>query len=467
MAASLIGRHFFIQSRNRRTLTLKSRLKYSSAVQAVSNEDVESLYPPVKPRFPPGNWTSMTEEEAWTRYEAMQEMTAVPTVKERLEKLTKKQMRAYRFPVNNKSVRVLEFQKNVTKSHLIKGLPTVYDSLQVDSLILEKIKPYIIEVLLLEKERLFRSRFRDIHRDSLILRNLIQTLLPLLYEHNTALRTSQVDEEVDIKGFWDRSGFKRVMWYDPEMERPKEFRIKYANDVRFQTAHVCDVSIRTENPLKEFLPIDDELCINEEFPVLEYHPKVFGTSKTDREKSQLTPGYNLGDPCEFGLVSFHNTVWLDYQRRKYGDAVTEEMRQGMGLTASFTWLLAQAYSQGFNSLLDVTYPMTTQTVLSDGQKMSFFAYQLNTIDMLKNNMANPRQNICWYTDETQLYEKIEDGKVIGFNDETCETLLKFLLMKPERRNINMKPTLPAESSDILSETEFISRNPLDLSTETN
>ncbi|ESP00589.1 hypothetical protein LOTGIDRAFT_98700, partial [Lottia gigantea] len=123
--------------------------------------------------------------------------------------------------------------------------------------------------------------------------------------------------------------------------------------------------------------------------------------------------------------------------RKFSSEVIEDMKLGFAVANSFTWLLGQAYYQGFHHLCDITYPLATQTVLTDGKAFSFYAYQLNTIELGKQNNCNPYQNICWHKKEQNLYEKVEDGKVIGLNDNVCELILKVLLRKTQNRGINM------------------------------
>lgn len=55
---------------------------------------------------------------------------------------------------------------------------------------------------------------------------------------------------------------------------------------------------------------------------------------------------------------------------------------------------------------------------------------------------NPKRNICWATDELNLFENIVDGKIIGFNDDVVAKLVKFYANAPEERlGINMSPYL--------------------------
>lgn len=48
----------------------------------------------------------------------------------------------------------------------------------------------------------------------------------------------------------------------------------------------------------------------------------------------------------------------------------------------------------------------------------------------------------WKTSSTKLYERFENGKVVGFNDNLFKLLLKFFLIEPSNRNgINLSPNI--------------------------
>ena len=87
--------------------------------------------------------------------------------------------------------------------------------------------------------------------------------------------------------------------------------------------------------------------------------------------------------------------------------------------------------------------MTTQTIITDGQTWSFYAYQLNTTENHQDAFeTNEKVNTCWVTKEMKLYDEIDaDGKLIGFNGEVVKNLIQFYLNDPQERNIDMKPYL--------------------------
>ena len=108
-----------------------------------------------------------------------------------------------------------------------------------------------------------------------------------------------------------------------------------------------------------------------------------------------------------------------------------------GLTTLF-------FASGFNWLMDLTYPVTTQTIFTDGHWFQFLAYQLNTLRLWVDDDANTLRNLCWTTDRMPLYETIENGQLRGFNDDVLKLLLKFVVMEPRDRGIDLRPYLPQE-----------------------
>ena len=58
--------------------------------------------------------------------------------------------------------------------------------------------------------------------------------------------------------------------------------------------------------------------------------------------------------------------------------------------------------------------MVSQTVLTDGRIFVFGVYQLNTTETFyENPYENPKSNICWIKPSAPLFEKYENGKLIG------------------------------------------------------
>lgn len=109
----------------------------------------------------------------------------------------------------------------------------------------------------------------------------------------------------------------------------------------------------------------------------------------------------------------------------------------------FFYFLLHFLISGFSTFNDIIYPLVSQTILTNGQYWSFCVYQLNTT-LLHWEYAdnNPVRNICWITEPTMLFDKIEDGKVQGFNEDVLKKLITFYINMPAARsNENMKPYL--------------------------
>ena len=86
-------------------------------------------------------------------------------------------------------------------------------------------------------------------------------------------------------------------------------------------------------------------------------------------------------------------------------------------------------------------PLSAQCVISDGIRLSFLRYQLNTLD-LKSDEGE--KNIAWIHPAILMYEKAElkempgmrrkdpvnfEAEVQGFNEECFEKFVKMILNK--------------------------------------
>lgn len=133
--------------------------------------------------------------------------------------------------------------------------------------------------------------------------------------------------------------------------------------------------------------------------------------------------------------------------RKYDDETErKDAIHRQGILGSFAWLNAQANYLGFTTFNDITYPLVTQSVVTNGRLWSFYVYQLNTVLLHSTNTKeNPKRNICWATPELKLFESVEDDKIVGFNTDVLKNLLKFYANVPqERLGLNMRPYLSQE-----------------------
>ncbi|GFN79588.1 28S ribosomal protein s30, mitochondrial, partial [Plakobranchus ocellatus] len=160
------------------------------------------------------------------------------------------------------------------------------------------------------------------------------------------------------------------------------------------------------------VPRDEGISVTSSPPQLKFKPSVYGHEKALPKKlDSFVAGHRLGDPCEFGLVGMLSTCDTHSVEDRIGSQTARDCRLAMGLTMTFSWLAAQAANQGFSHLIDLTYPLTSQTILTDGCVFSFLAYQLNTLELWKDDEANTMVNLCWHSKEMPLYHSVENGKV--------------------------------------------------------
>lgn len=89
-------------------------------------------------------------------------------------------------------------------------------------------------------------------------------------------------------------------------------------------------------------------------------------------------------------------------------------------------------------------------IITNGQYWSFCVYQLNTTAVHQRKAdENPKRNLCWITEPIKLYEKVENNKLIEFNDEVIKNLIKFYVNTPEERvGVDIKPYLGKEEQRV-------------------
>lgn len=202
-------------------------------------------------------------------------------------------------------------------------------------------------------------------------------------------------------------------------------------------------------------------------PKLRNDPQGIGYQRVYQHVKTI-PGFWPGNEHEFGQLCYHNrhTYKVKYNTI---DAIDEEDKanalKSQAILNSFGWLIGQAYYQGFSTFNELTYPLTTQTIITNGQNWSFYVYQLNTTVFETVHFdRNQRANKCWGTDEIKLFDEIDaNGQVKGFNDDVLRHLIQFYLAEPKQRNHEMQPYLGTEEQTIadidhLERREFLEKH---------
>ena len=151
----------------------------------------------------------------------------------------------------------------------------------------------------------------------------------------------------------------------------------------FQFIGNAILQLRCKKSVAPYLPTDDDLCVQGYVPEFSYDPKYLGYSQYPQFGTNLS-GHWAGvdkDFCHLQLVSnfqknqhdVNSTSWdtnSPYNERQ--DVLTAQ-----SILSGFGQCLAQACYQGFSPLNDPVEPITNQTIVTDGRRWKFSAYQLN------------------------------------------------------------------------------------------
>ncbi|XP_061172346.1 uncharacterized protein LOC133181774 [Saccostrea echinata] len=426
----------------------------------------------------------------------------------------------WNYSLLNRTPGNLKYQQIMTKT-VLEEVPNLKDRIHsLDKINVEeltKVKhilcPIVMDILTEEHTQLDRRHAKpvlgynnervteDKHPD-IIIKRLLYVISTVLGNQYPQLSDMQITENVELAAHWEKYGIKRIN--PPNIIRKRhhihnQFEMKTLHrkrtpfelqlNSRVYANGKVSFTVRSENPLPEFADVqecefdndklkEDRLIYyenkkmeeekkaqtsgtdikggNSAPPSRHLYPKSYGACFGD-DLITVNPGFNLGDPAQFGYMFIQNTNKrkLHKMEQDYGERYAAEARIGWGMSTGFVWNVAQAHYQGFNSFIDITYPFTNFGILTDGRKFQFFANQLNTLQLWKNTEANPIHNMCWYTPEMALYETFEDNKIMGFDQTVLEHLINFLLCQPQEREYDIKPTLPADSPDKVKVEQWI------------
>jgi len=320
-------------------------------------------------------------------------------------------------------------------------------------------------------KHVLRQDYIDNRRSEYLIKrihHIIQSHLALQVDH---VRDSVEDVDARVEGFWFRGGIQpdksmikkreglqrkvrnRIMkaeYYGSSLLTPIEDEYVYAPYERaIQIEHKTVLQTRYMDPLDEFVDRDSDVCTNINIPQLDHDPRSYGVTTKCQHGTNI-PGFWPQDNNSMGLLAFHSRKngW-DYHRIGSEFENVEEVERDQdiskGILTNFAWTLGQAAWLGFSPLTELTFPLASQSVNTDGRLWSYFAYQLNTCDLSSNdNSSHTHQNLLWHHPTEQLYNKIEDGKVVDFNPDCLRPLIKMYLNKPKVRNYSMTPYLDSE-----------------------
>ncbi|KAF7392931.1 hypothetical protein HZH66_008764 [Vespula vulgaris] len=435
------------------SITRHSSKKYATVVSEESQITNAPVYPPILDLSFKAK--QKRKKEVWH-----DEIKKIKTVEEKIFKINMPRYYGWKSLILDEHVipyNSLEHAQYITRTYIIKerGLPTFYNNVILDEeleSIVNDNKSLIEDIIAFEySSRKRKHELKEIQVESkaamenivasAIVYQINRTLLSNLVTIRPHLLEVQTDFEPRVEAFWFVGGIdppglkikarKKIHWMREYAYDPVDIPIQYYGKSILQSRHNL--------PLKEIMSLSECEDSSLTIPQFKFDPRVLGYV-LDRKHVTNIPGFWPGDPCEFGLLSYHNCGYIAERPETYKDENDALLKQA--ILASYSWLLSQACYQGFSTFHDVTYPFVNQAVITNGQYWSFYVYQLNTTVLHSENVdENPRRNICWATESVKLFDKIEGEKVHGLNTDVLKSLIKFYANTPEEKMIEMKPNL--------------------------
>ncbi|CAK9292968.1 unnamed protein product [Gordionus sp. m RMFG-2023] len=409
------------------------------------------------------------------------------------------------------------FNEEFNQNLILKGNIDINHKLLKDNIIyIYKHKKYPKSLTLININNL---------RTQELIKSIASICLSLCTLYNPILLNSILENDVNLEYTWYRGGYKRPK---------KHLKLGYwfaENTYMLYYNSKLEYNLRIENPLKEVTPIDSELStgkVNDiNYPPTHYalalrkfpykaHPgflphhdskyyfsfsKYLGRTKTDAKEAILREdaikNAHTNPKPSFPFLSYRITNVFN---TKPGISVkssydTEELRDqslkdatyslkesgyhtkavldkihASSVVNSFAWLNSISHYLGYTSFNELTYPLVTQSINTDGKLWNFYLYQLNTnhlwmkdypmdlrcqdedyIDFVKkdnensfdiDDSLNDRRNVCWHSKEMKLFDSIQNDQVVGYNEEILNTCLKLYLNIPNfSPQFNLNPYL--------------------------
>lgn len=334
------------------------------------------------------------------------------------------------------------FYHYITRTHFIDGLPEKL-TFDVENQF-NDVKDSLCDVLLKyyynawqKDQRTLADHLAENYSGTKLLNSLLSQCykkFSLTHEH---LLESTIHNKPRLRSFW---------WHGDFKSPPK------CNNLCFQFTEQPALILRMKTPLSPIIDMDDPFCSTHEVQNFNYHPRVLGIPFKAKSFLTSVPGFWPSDPFEYPLLLVYTRDKLLKLESKIEKYDLKKIEDSVSVMASFGWLNAIAQYQGFTPFHDLTYPITAQTILTNGQDWNFIVYQLNTISFHSDVDMKDRQNICWSSGKLRLFDTVEDGQVKGINDEVLKMLLRFLLHVPKFPEYELKPYL---GEDTRSEEDIL------------
>ncbi|KAI1301554.1 28S ribosomal protein S30, mitochondrial [Halotydeus destructor] len=368
----------------------------------------------------------------------------------------------------------LPLYQNITRTNLSRdALPKLYSDMNV-SQYTNQILEHVLEAVRahclsdrrkqIAKNRNFLPLPFEARTGKLEIENLIEDIsllcTSLLAKDNPHLLSAQFDHNADIRSWWFTGNLPFPNQH-PRYTSKKPTTV----DQLMQYRDSSVLNIRMAEPLEPTGKIDHfHGSVNEEqlFNIDEYnyHPVKLGYTLKWNQPMSVAGYWHDSDVHDFPFLSFYSRYGLRLREIAAQSSFPDEdeSSEAMGMLSSFAWLNSLAVNHGFTPYQELTYPFTTQNIVTDGQNWNFMVYQLNSHsfhgDFGRSNVANE----CWSTGNMKLFEEYKDDKFYGINEEVVKNLIKFFLRRPQpfSEAVKLRPYLEHDfrSQEAKDETRY-------------
>ena len=429
------------------------------------------------PNYPPINdfkLRDMPSIQKRGRLEWYQKIRQIPTADGKMmEQCNRNRLSTIRLASWMRHAYDLPLFQNITRTNLHQGLPDLYEKMQADKQLKQQLASSLIETALLNranpieinlgkyKRNRLESLPAQITPSILGIDNGVYDSATACFKNACAYNSQLFDHKVDLNPFIGS------FWFVGGLEMPcnKPYWTRHRQESSNTPIQYFDTSImniRSKDPLPTVIASPTSESISQpSYEVSRRNPGQSGYSLHWNHQSWIAGYWPNQDDHDFGYLSVMSLSKLKL-RQYYGKGMqgrdfpdTDQAVDGMGIMHSFSWLNSLAAYHGFTPYDELTYPFTTQTIVTDGQKWYFYFYQLNSHSFhgdLTPYDGSVMYNNCWSSGPLMLYEKISsDGSIIGFNEQVVDLLAKFLTRRTAPvTDVALKPYL---GEDTRSETE--------------
>ncbi|XP_037510591.1 28S ribosomal protein S30, mitochondrial [Rhipicephalus sanguineus] len=431
---------------HRRILECARNLRFTSHYPKLLNPDIESEYVYTdEPKYPTILDTSYTATKRREREEWRESIKAMPTVQQKLGKMTELGLQfCYLAQPDTLYYNCLPAYQYATRTHLIEGLPDVYEKIDVEDAY-ARLKPHLVDAVASELEMLesgdkCRGKTSESVKQEKIIARVLSVLLRGLAKDAPHLQTSQVDYRPRCDAFW-----KHARYYPNERRR---FKDQDTITMNLQFMDKPDAQVRITEPLPAIVSLDDPLVCSQEVPDFPYHPSYMKFKWKKKYQTSLPGTWPLHE-CNFPLLTIRQRSQLiGHHDSPFKTAEeVQDAANAAAILSGFGWLNGVATQLGFTIYHDPTYPLVSHVVNTDGQHWTFAVYQLNTLRFHYDCYeSNPLRNLCWSSGNLRLFEAYENGELKGIDDSVFKLLLRFLLRQPKApEGIELRPYLGVDT----------------------